>query len=140
MVAIFADDSDLILERLKDTATLFPNLKVAGSFKNGIDALEAMKRLQPDLAVADIRMPGMSGLKVLTELRKENWTGIFIVLTLYPFEIYRQQALNAGADYFFSKADDFDKVGWVIAKMGEKGKNAEPGNDNLHEPYYKTNN
>ena len=51
------------------------------------------------------------------EIRKENKPLQFITLTLHGTEYYRQMAMEAGADYFFSKADDFEKVAVVVDEM-----------------------
>jgi DNA-binding NarL/FixJ family response regulator len=117
MRVLLADDSILILERLQQMLTIFPQVEIVGSLKNGTDALQAIKILKPDLAIVDIKMPGLSGLKVLTEIRKVDKTIKFIILTFYSSEYYQQMALQSGADYFFSKVDDFEKVSLIMAEM-----------------------
>lgn len=117
MRIVIADDSTLIRERLQDVLRSFAQVEVVGTFNNGIDALKALQTLKPDLAIVDIKMPGLSGLEVLKETRKENETIQFIILTLHGTEQYRQQAIEAGANYFFSKVDDFEKVELVINDM-----------------------
>ena len=91
--------------------------EIVASCKNGTDTLEAMRTLKPDLAIVDIQMPGMTGLDVLSAIRKENHTTTFIILTLYSSGYYRQQAIEGGADYFFSKEDDFEKIPGVVEGM-----------------------
>jgi two-component system response regulator DesR len=117
MKVLLADDSDLILERLKEMLCSFEQVEIVASLKNGIETLDALRILKPDLAIVDVKMPGLSGLEVLKEIRKEDKTTKFIVLTLYSSDYYRQLAELAGADYFFSKADDFDKVSFTVADM-----------------------
>jgi DNA-binding NarL/FixJ family response regulator len=90
---------------------------IVASCKNGTDTLEALRKLKPDLAIVDLKMPGLTGIEVLTEIRKENQFTIFIILTLYSTLYYRQLAMEAGADYFFSKADDFDNIAGVVEEM-----------------------
>ena len=117
MRVLLADDSVLILEWLQDTLGLNKKVEIVGSFKNGIDALKALRTLKPDLAIVDFKMPGLNGLEVLKEIRKENKILKFIILTYYSLENYRQVAMQAGADYFFSKVDDFEKVSIVVNEM-----------------------
>ena len=62
-------------------------------------------------------MPGLSGLEVLSEIRKENKIVKIIILTFYSSDHHRQMAIQAGADYFFTKVDDFDKLSMVVAGM-----------------------
>lgn len=120
MRVLLADDSVLILEWLQDTLGMNKQVEIVGSFKNGIDTLKALKTLKPDLAIVDFKMPGLNGLEVLKEIRKENKILKFIILTYYSLDNYRQVAMLAGADYFFSKVDDFEKVSIVVEEMVAK--------------------
>jgi len=122
MNVILADDSVLILERLQAMISVFKNVEIVASLTNGTDTLEAIKMLKPDLAIVDIKMPGLSGLYVLNEIRKKNKTVIFIILTFYPSDYYRQMAMQSGTNYFFSKVDDFEKLTQVVAELLEKEK------------------
>ncbi|MFA5973732.1 MAG: response regulator [Lentimicrobiaceae bacterium] len=123
MRVLLADDSGLILERLQEMVGMHKQAEIVGSYKDGSQTLEALISLKPDLAIVDIKMPGLTGLEVLTEIRKVNKTVIFIILTLYSYDHYRQMAIQSGVDYFFNKADDFDKVSQVVAEMMKKEEN-----------------
>lgn len=80
--------------------------------------------MKPDLAIVDIKMPGLSSLEVLYEIRKEDKFAKFIMLTFYPSVYYRDPAINAGVDhFFFSKADDFDKLAQVVKELVENSEN-----------------
>jgi len=114
---LLADDSDLILERLQQMLILNPLVEIAGSFKDGIETLEALKRLKPDLAIVDIKMPGLTGLEVLHEIRKDDTLLKFMILTFYSSENYRKLAISYGADYFFSKVDDFEKISPLVNEL-----------------------
>jgi len=120
MRVLLADDSDLILDRLQHVLSVYDHIEIVGALTNGTDALEALRVLKPDVAIVDIRMPGLSGLEVLREIRKENQVIKFIILTMYSLDIYRQQAIKSGADYFFSKVDDFSKISQVVGGMAVK--------------------
>lgn len=117
MRILLADDSELILRRLEDIVHNYDQLELIGSFNNGSEALKAMRTLHPDLSIVDNMMPGYTGLEVLREIRKENKTMKFIVLTLFSSGFYRERAMKEGADYFFSKAEDFGKIHLVIEEM-----------------------
>ena len=124
MRVLIADDSDLIIDWLTEMLGAFKQVEIVAALKNGKDALEALRSLKPDLAIVDLKMPGLSGLEVLKEIRKIDKDVKFIILTFYAFDPYRQSALKAGVDYFFSKVDDFEKVSRVIAELlGKEEKN-----------------
>lgn len=123
MRVLLADDSHFILDWLQDMLRGCKGVEVVGTFKNGPDALEGLRMLKPDLAIIDIKMPGLSGLEVLKEIRKENETVKVIILTFFSMDHYRDQAILDGADYFFSKVDDFEKVTLVVDEMLAKESN-----------------
>jgi DNA-binding NarL/FixJ family response regulator len=117
MKVLIADDSGLILDRLQEMLSMYKQAELIGSYKDGTKALAALRSLKPDLAIVDIKMPGLSGLEVLSEIRKENKIVKIIILTFYSSDHHRQMAIQAGADYFFTKVDDFDKLSMVVAGM-----------------------
>jgi len=117
MRVLIADDSAFIRDRLQEMLQLFEKVEIVGSYTNGTDALIAIQTLNPDMAIIDIKMPGMSGLEVLKEIRKNNLTMKIIILTFHATDFYRQIAMESGADYFFSKADEFEKVEEVVNKV-----------------------
>lgn len=120
MKVLLADDSKLILVRLQEMVSVYKQVEIVKSCSNGIDTLEALRTLKPDLAIVDIKMPGLSGLEVLNEIRKEDKIVKFIILTFYSSEYHRQMALQAGADYFFNKVDDFEKVSQLVEDLAKK--------------------
>ena len=103
--------------------SMHKEVEIVAILNNGTDALEAIRKLKPDLAIVDNKMPGLSGLEVLNEIRKEDTTVKFIILTFYSQDYYRKLAIQSGADYFFSKVDDFEKVSHLVEKLAEKEEN-----------------
>lgn len=120
MRVLLADDSELILERLQQMLGVFEQVDLAGSFTDGIETLNAIRKLKPDLAIIDIRMPWLSGLEVLKEIRKEDKIIKIMLLTFYSSEYYREQAMKFGADYFLSKVDEFEKVLLIVGELLKK--------------------
>lgn len=117
MRVLLADDSVLMIERLREMLGNFHEVEIVDVCKNGADALIALRNLNPDLAIVDLKMPGLTGLQVLTEIRKENKNLPFILLTFHANDNYRRLAKAAGVNYFFSKVDDFEKVGQVVDEL-----------------------
>jgi DNA-binding NarL/FixJ family response regulator len=117
MRVILADDSELILVRLEQMLSIFPQAQLIGSYIDGIQTLNAMRKQKPDLAIIDIKMPWISGLDVLKEIRKEDKNMKIILLSFYSSDYYRQLASQLGADYFFSKSDEFEKLEIRVGEM-----------------------
>lgn len=114
---LIADDSDFMLDRLEQMLSGLEGVELVGVCHNGTDALAAMRNLKPDLAILDNKMPGLKGVEVIREIRKENQKVKLMLLTFYSDPHYKTQAMNAGADYFFSKSEDFEKIPEVIMQL-----------------------
>jgi DNA-binding NarL/FixJ family response regulator len=117
MKVILADDSDLIRERLTEMLNMYKHAEIVGSLDNGTDALDSLRKLKPDLAIIDLKMPGLTGIEVVNEIRKEDKHVKIVILTFYSTEYYRNIAIKSGADFFFNKVDDFEEVSMVVAGM-----------------------
>ncbi|MFY9151706.1 MAG: response regulator transcription factor [Prolixibacteraceae bacterium] len=117
MKILIADDSVIIRERILEMLANFRSIELVGVCENGIDALEAIRTLNPDVAIVDLKMPGLTGLEVIGEIRKENKIIKFILLTFHSTDSYRQKAKEAGTDYFFSKSDEFEQLEILIEHL-----------------------
>ncbi len=87
--------------------TLLYNLQKQGyeveAVGDGLLALEAARRMQPDLLILDIMLPRMDGVEVCKTLRRENFTSPVIMLTARDDEIDRVVGLEVGADDYLTK-------------------------------------
>jgi len=81
-----------------------------GEADDGIQAIDALKKLQPDTVILDIRLPGRSGIEVLKEIKTAHPEIMVIMLTNFDFDQYRKQCSQFGADHFFNKTLEFEKV------------------------------
>lgn len=87
-----------------------PNLQIAGFASDGLEALQKVEELQPDLVLLDISLPKLSGIETARQIRKLNPDCKIIFLTghLHP-EIVRA-TLQAGACGYVHKQDAFDEL------------------------------
>lgn len=107
MVSILlAEDQVLVRQGLKMMIETDPELKVNGEANNGNEAIELCRKVQFDLAVLDIRMPEMTGLEAMREIKK-NWPEIkILILTTFNDEEYALEALKNGANGYMLKNAD----------------------------------
>ena len=117
MKIVLADDSVLMLDRLQEMLGNYPKVEVVASLKNGNALPETIRQFKPDLAIIDLRMPGLNGLEVLKAVRKEDRNIGIIIFTFFATDNYRLACMLAGADYFFSKVYDFEKVEQVVLSL-----------------------
>jgi DNA-binding NarL/FixJ family response regulator len=120
MKVLIADDSSFILDRLQQMLKPLDEVIVVGAYDNGTDALAALQELKPDLAILDNKRPGIKGIDIIRKIRTENHFVKLMLLTFYSDSYYRAQAIKAGANYFFSKNEDFEKIPDVIAELKEQ--------------------
>lgn len=115
-----ADDSPIIRERLVTMLDEVAGTELVGQAATVVEAIQGIWELKPDVVVLDYRMPpeGSSGLDVLQAVKQDTTAApLVIVLTQYPYPAYREKCLELGADYFFDKASEFDKVPEVIGQL-----------------------
>lgn len=79
------------------------DIEVVGVAENGIEGLETIQRLQPDLVITDIRMPRMEGLEMLQLLHAQHLYFKTIVLSAYSEFAYAQQAIKLGVCEYLIK-------------------------------------
>lgn len=122
MRVLIADDSKPVRERLVSTLSEIDDVNIVGQAENTIEAKILIKELNPDLLVLDIRMPGGTGMDIIEDIKKFNPKIKIIILTNYHFPQYKEKCLSTGADYFFSKSGEYEKMLDVIEELNSKKK------------------
>ena len=107
---LIVDDSKQVRERLISLLSDYPEIRIVAQAGNGEEAMDALFDQKPDTVILDIRLPGRSGIQLLREIKAAHPEITVIMLTNYDFEPYRKQCLQFGADYFFNKTLEFEKV------------------------------
>ena len=98
---LLADDHVMVAEGLN--RLLGEHCDMVGTVQDGATLVEAAVELQPDLIIADLSMPGLTGLDAITKLRDRGVTAKIIILTMYANPRIAQEALALGAAGFVSK-------------------------------------
>ena len=121
MKVFIADDSDVVRERLVVMLSGIEGIEIIGEAKDGPEAEEFIQELKPDAVILDIRMPFRSGLDVLRHIKDSDPAPKVIILTNYPYPHYRRRCMEEGADFFFDKSGEFDKVIEVLKQLANGG-------------------
>lgn len=79
---LVVDDSAFMRKALKRMLRSDPAIRVAGDAKDGLEAIEKVKRLKPDVVTLDVRMTGMDGIEALSRIMEENPTPVLMVSSL----------------------------------------------------------
>ena len=106
---VLADDNKDFCQVLKEYLSNESDIEILGIAKDGIEALDLVKKTQPDLLVLDVIMPHLDGLGVIEKLNSMNLPKMpkIIVLSAVGQDKITQSAINLGADYFIVKPFDF---------------------------------
>jgi DNA-binding NarL/FixJ family response regulator len=114
---LLVDDSSIVRERLKAMLSKVPKVETISQAKDQLEAVELLKKLNPEVIVLDIQMPGGSGIDLLRKVKSREKPPLAILLTNLSDSQYRKKCMDAGADFFFDKSTEFDKVAEVLRQL-----------------------
>ena len=93
---------------------------IVGEAAYAAEGLDLVSSCNPDFVILDIRLPDVSGIEVLKEIKK-NCPGLRVaILTNYPYPSYRTRCMELGADYFFDKSLEFIKAKEVLMELASE--------------------
>jgi DNA-binding NarL/FixJ family response regulator len=100
---LIIDDEALVRAGLRMILDSAADIDVVGEADDGADAVEAIRRCQPDVVLMDIRMPRLDGLAATTAIRQLAGAPPVVILTTFDLDDYVFRALQAGAAGFLLK-------------------------------------
>jgi DNA-binding NarL/FixJ family response regulator len=100
---LIADDHGILREGIRALLANTSDVEVVGEAADGRAAVELCKKLDPDVVLMDIAMPGLGGLEATLVLRKEHPRTKILVLTQYEDREYVRRFLKAGVSGFVLK-------------------------------------
>lgn len=117
MTILIADDFAPIRKSLRRMLEPLSNVRHLVEAADGTEAYELLTRLRPNVLILDLQMPGKTGLELLQDPNLDLSNTTVIVLTNYSDEGHRQQLEQLGADYFFDKTTEFEKIIDVLKEL-----------------------
>jgi DNA-binding NarL/FixJ family response regulator len=99
---LLADDHPAMLA--ETARVLGSEHQVVGAVSNGLELLEAARRLDPDLIVLDISMPGLDGFEAARRLKQAGCRSKLLFLTVWEDADFAREALELGADGYVVKS------------------------------------
>ena len=98
-----ADDQALVREGFRMILDARDDIEVVGEASDGALAVELVERVEPDVVLMDVRMPGLDGLEATQRIAASGSASKIIILTTYDLDEYVYTALRAGASGFLLK-------------------------------------
>ncbi len=118
---LIVDDHPIVRRGLKEVLKEESDLSVVEA-SNAREALNTIKAQQFDLVIADLDMPGMDGLDLLKEIKRQDQNLAVLVLSVYPEDQVAVRVLRAGASGFVSKETAPDELVAAIRRILSGGK------------------
>lgn len=108
------EDHPVFREGLRQLVNRERDLNVCGEAADCAHALEAIPRLDPDLVLVDLTLPGESGLELIEELRIVDPKIKLLVVSMHDEALYADRVLRAGGDGYIMKQEDPEEIVYAI--------------------------
>lgn len=100
---LLADDHHIVRQGLRALLESEKDFYLIGEAGNGLEAIQLVKNLQPDVLIVDLMMPGLNGLEVIRQVNQHSPKTRTVVLSMYANEAYILEALRNGATGYVLK-------------------------------------
>jgi DNA-binding NarL/FixJ family response regulator len=100
---VLADDHQVVRKGVKALLSSEADFNIIGEAGNGLETLEVVEKVKPDILVLDLMMPGLNGLEVNRQLAKKSPGTRTVVLSMHGSEAYVLEAMRSGAKAFVLK-------------------------------------
>jgi len=100
---VIVEDLDEVRDGLKNFISLSQDFKVLDTFKTAEEALYDLPKLEPDIAIMDINLPGMNGIECIRQVKDQTPGTQFMMFTVYENDEKVFEALKAGASGYLLK-------------------------------------
>jgi two-component system response regulator NreC len=107
---MLVDDHDVVRTGLRSYLETQPGFEVIAEAKNGLQALEKAREVQPDIVLMDITMPDMDGMETTLQLKKLYPDCQILVLTVHDDKQYFMKMLSVGASGYLTKQAAADEL------------------------------
>lgn len=116
---VLVDDHSVVRKGVRALLEQEADLDVIGEAGNGLDAIEMVNKLKPDLVVLDLMMPGIHGLEVARRIIQEHAGIHVIVLSMHNDEGYVLAALRHGVSGYVLKETTEEQIVEAIRKVSQ---------------------
>ncbi|MGF1823488.1 LytTR family DNA-binding domain-containing protein [Vibrio splendidus] len=134
VTAIIADDEALLRHHLdKSLAEVWPELEIVGKAQNGLEAMQSIQQLKPDVAFLDIRMPELDGISLAKQLNKLDSPPLIVFITAY--DEYAVKAFEHNAmDYLLKPINEERLLATCQKVQARLSSNQEKSDSTLVQP------
>jgi DNA-binding NarL/FixJ family response regulator len=118
---VIADDHTIVREGLRQLLQAAGDFDVVGEARDGLEALQLARKLEFDVLLLDISMPGRSGMELIKQIRSERPRVRIMVLSMHQEYQYAVRAIRAGASGYLTKESASRELGTALRKVASGG-------------------
>jgi len=118
-----ADASPVVLERMADLLRDITDAELVGLASDASIAARRIQSIKPDAVILGLLMRGGNGLDVLRAIQAGHLHLQVLFCTTNPYPQYREECMNAGANFFLDKSADFEKIPAILRSLIKKDGN-----------------
>ena len=111
---VIADDHTIVRGGIRLLLESLEGVQVIAEAADGHEALELVRRHQPDILVADIAMPGLNGLDLVRRMGEESLPTQTVILSMHADQEYVHRAIAAGSKGYVLKESGIEELGMAI--------------------------
>jgi two-component system response regulator NreC len=111
---VLADDHHVVRQSFRLLLDAEPDFHVLGEAASGLETIELVERLRPDVLVVDIMMPELNGVEVARRIKKQFPKTVIVVLSMHENEAYVVEALRAGVSAYVLKKSTAQELVYAI--------------------------
>jgi len=123
---LLAEDQAMVRGALSALLGLEDDIEVVASCADGLSAWTEVQRLLPDVIVADIEMPGLTGLELAMRVREHALPSKLVIVTTFARAGYLRRALDAGVSGYLLKDAPADQLADAVRKVHRGGRVVDP--------------
>src|SRR5213595_1433155 len=114
---VIVDDHPLFRKGLEQLIHSDSAFAVCGEANNASEAMDVIRKLNPDLAIVDLSLPGANGIELIKNIRAEFSKLPILVLSMHDESLYALRSLRAGADGYVMKHEAMQNVVQAIREV-----------------------
>ena len=118
---LIVDDHPMMREGLRSVINRQPDMTVCGESENARQAMHAVQKLSPDLALVDITLPGKNGLELVKDLKVLHPGLLILAISLHDESLYAERMLRAGSSGYITKQQPPEELVNAIRQVLNKG-------------------
>lgn len=130
---LLADDHAAIREGLRRLLTRMPGIEVVGEAANGLQALQSVQELNPDVLLLDIEMPGLSGIDVARRLHEAKHAVKILIFSAYDDREYIRALYEMGVAGYLLKDNPLDEIVQAVCSVAASSQQHSVSSDPIEE-------